>query len=198
MDTLSLMEQVPKADLFVSYTPEGSESLFLGMMSDEQQLLLQRGDDFGARLYNALADLLGRGYQSAAIMDSDSPTLPVEYLQRAFSELALPGDRVVLGPAVDGGYYLIGIKQPHRRLFEGIVWSTSTVLAETLARAEEIGVPVSLLPEWFDVDDTPDFMRLCEELRSQPAASANGKVAPNTRRFINSRSVRGVHQGSRA
>jgi rSAM/selenodomain-associated transferase 1 len=182
-DTLSLMECVPGTDLIISYTPEGAESYFEPALSNGHRLLLQRGEAFGDRLYHALEDLLAEGFASAAIMDADSPTLPACYLARAFEELARPGDRVVLGPAADGGYYLIGIKRPHRRLFERITWSTERVLAETIERAGEIGLEVSLLPEWYDVDSEAEF----ERLRREIVESAPGASAPNTRRFIMSR-----------
>ncbi|MGI8565841.1 MAG: TIGR04282 family arsenosugar biosynthesis glycosyltransferase, partial [Pyrinomonadaceae bacterium] len=71
--------------------------------------------------------------------------------------------RVVLGPCDDGGYYLIGLKQQHSQLFTGIEWSTEKVLSQTLARAEEIGVGVELLPAWYDVDDARALRRLRDE-----------------------------------
>jgi rSAM/selenodomain-associated transferase 1 len=182
-DTLSLMESIPDTDIIVSYTPEGAESYFDSVLYNGHRLLLQRGESFGDRLYYVLEDLLREGFTSAAIMDADSPTLPASYLAQAFEELARPGDRVVLGPASDGGYYLIGIKRPHRRLFERITWSSERVLAETIERAREIGLEVTLLPEWYDVDSEAELERLKREIiESAPSLSA-----ANTRRFILSR-----------
>src|SRR5262249_40111558 len=142
-----------------------------------------------------LEDLLSDGYESAAIMNSDSPTLPPEYLKQTFDLLAQPGDRVVLGPADDGGYYLIGLKHPHRPLFDGVTWSTNLVLNQTLERARQIGLDVALLPEWYDVDGASDFERLVRELGivdstgtgptgdTQRNLDGNG-IAPFTRSFI--------------
>jgi rSAM/selenodomain-associated transferase 1 len=175
-DTIAITEQVPDIDVFVSFTPEGTENLF-DRISNGHRLIPQRGLRFGDKLYNALDDLLRDGYESAAIMDSDSPTLPAAYLTRAFEELARPGDRVVLGPTTDGGYYIIGIKRPHRALFEGIAWSTERVLKQTMDRARELDLEVALLPEWYDIDTIPDLERLCGEIR-------NGSSASNTRDFI--------------
>src|SRR5260370_902578 len=149
-DTIALMETVPATDVVISYTPAGAERFFDGIISGRHRLLPQRGQDLGERLYFALEDLLADGYESAAIMNSDSPTLPPEYLQQAFELLAAPGDRVVLGPATDGGYYLIGMKRPHRRLFQQITWSSHQVMAESIERAGEIGLEVALLPAWYD------------------------------------------------
>ncbi|HJQ71494.1 MAG TPA: TIGR04282 family arsenosugar biosynthesis glycosyltransferase [Blastocatellia bacterium] len=183
-DTLALVESVPAADPIISYTPIGSEHFFDGIVSNGARLLPQRGASFGDKLFHALADLLDEGYSSAAIMDADSPTLPREYLVKAFEELRREGDRVVLGPAADGGYYLIGVKQPHRHLFDRITWSTELVLGETVERAREIGLEVVLLPEWYDVDSVDELRRLRRELTEDGHDPA---WAENTRRFMLSR-----------
>src|SRR5215472_10306825 len=134
-DTIALMETVPAADVVISYTPEGAERFFDGIISGRHRLLPQRGRDLGERLCLALEDLLAEGYDSAAIMNSDSPTLPHAYVEQTFDLLAAPGDRVVLGPTIDGGYYLIGLKRSHHRLFQDISWSSERVLAESMERA---------------------------------------------------------------
>ena len=94
----------------------------------------------------------------------DSPTLPNPFLVDAVRRLAQPGDRVVLGPADDGGYYLIGLKHAHVRLFEEITWSTDQVLRQTIERARELELETTLLPAWYDVDDGATLGRLCGEL----------------------------------
>jgi hypothetical protein len=82
----------------------------------------------------------------------------------AATALAAPGDRIVLGPSTDGGYYLIGLKRPHRRLFEDIDWSTERVAAQTLKRARELDLAVLQLPSWYDVDDAQTLRLLLGEL----------------------------------
>ncbi|HLL75928.1 MAG TPA: TIGR04282 family arsenosugar biosynthesis glycosyltransferase [Pyrinomonadaceae bacterium] len=146
------------------YTPVGAESAFAGLLPEGFSLLAQRGDGFGERLFNAADDLLRLGFDSLCLIDSDSPTLPTRALAAAVEELSRPGDRVVLGTADDGGYYLIGLKHAHRRLFEQIDWSTERVLKQTVERACEINLDVALLPAWYDVDDAATLARLCEEL----------------------------------
>ena len=148
----------------VVYTPVGAESAFDGLLPDRFGLLAQRGESLGDRLCNATDDLLKQGYASVCLINSDSPTLPGALLERAIKTLSEASDRVVLGAADDGGYYLIGLKQAHRNLFDRIAWSTAAVLAHTIERAEEIGIPVELLPNWYDVDDEASLNRLCEEL----------------------------------
>jgi rSAM/selenodomain-associated transferase 1 len=210
-DTIALMETVPATDVVISYTPEGAERFFDGIISGRHRLLPQRGGDLGERLCFALEDLLAEGYDSAAIMDSDSPTLPHAYLEQTFDLLAAPGDRVVLGPATDGGYYLIGLNRPHRRLFQDISWSSGRVLDESIERAREIGLEVALLPEWYDVDQAADFDRLMLELRpgnsnggdpanaraAESGAHRDGNgLAANTRAFISAFNLSG-HPGAK-
>ena len=86
----------------------------------------------------------------------------VQFHAKRLTELAKRGDRIVLGPSDDGGYYLIGLKKMHRRLFEEIDWSTERVLEQTMRRAQEINMPVHLLPAGFDVDDRATLHRLMQ------------------------------------
>ena len=101
--------------------------------------------------------------------------------------LAAPGDRAVIGPAEDGGYYLLALKAPHRRLFEEIDWSTERVFAQTLARAAEIGLPVERLPAWYDVDDLAGLRRLHHDLfasRAQEDPDLAPSAPEHTRRRL--------------
>src|SRR5918996_1669352 len=169
----------------VVYTPAGAESAFAGVLPVGFELLVQRGSSLGERLCNATDDLLKQGYGAVCLINSDSPTLPKSILIRAIESLTAEGDRVVLGAAEDGGYYLIGLKQAHRNLFNGIAWSTSDVLAHTRQRAAEIDLPVEMLPPWYDIDDAETLDRLCQELFLTP--SLNGAYpAPHTRAFLES------------
>jgi rSAM/selenodomain-associated transferase 1 len=169
------------------YTPPGSEALLARLLPPGFRLVCQRGDGLGHRLRSAAADALGADYAAVCLIDADSPTLPAEALVQAMEALARPGDRLVLGPADDGGYYLIGLKAPHPALFEDIDWSTGRVLAQTLARAEAIGLETVLLPPWYDVDDAEALRRLCDELFPRGAGAAprrRGYPAPETRRYL--------------
>jgi len=166
----------------VVYTPLGSEAAFQGVLPEGFDLLVQRGNSLGERLCNATDDLLKQGYSAVCLINSDSPTLPASILVRAVHSLARDGDRVVLGAAEDGGYYLIGLKHAHRNLFNEIAWSTSDVLARTKQRAAEIDLPVELLPTWYDVDDAETLSRLCDELFFNPLNEAC--PAPYTRAFL--------------
>jgi uncharacterized protein len=121
--------------------------------------LRQEGEDLGERLYTALAGA-AREARVVAALGSDHPTLPVELVEQAFAAVEA-GARVVLGPAEDGGYYLVALAAPvPRRLFEGIDWSTGRVLAQTLERCRELSIVPELLPEAADVDTPEDLDRL--------------------------------------
>lgn len=163
------------------YTPIGTELAYADILPSNFSLLPQRGDQFGERLYFAALDLLKCGFQSVCLIDSDSPTVPAENFAQAVKLLQQPGDRTVLGPCDDGGYYLIGLKKAQRELFERIDWSTERVLVQTRQRAREIGLEVKLLPAGYDVDDEASLRRLCKELLADTALA---DIAPHTRKFL--------------
>lgn len=123
----------------------------------------QEGEGLGDRLFNTLAAAAAEA-PSVAALGSDHPTLPLAVVHDAFERLERfeKGADVVLGPATDGGYYLIGLRAAAvvPRLFDGIAWSTDRVLPETLARCAELGFRVDLLPEASDVDTPDDLRRL--------------------------------------
>jgi len=125
------------------------------------------GADIGECLDRALGRLLAAGHSRVIALNSDGPTLPVAYLQQAIARL--DSADVVLGPSADGGYYLIGLKQPQPELFRDIEWSTERVTAQTLAKAKSLGLAVALLPPWYDVDTGADLDRLHRELATLPA-----------------------------
>ena len=180
---VALVTATGRADGLVVYTPVGAEAAFDGLLPAGFKLLAQRGESLGDRLCNATDDLLQDGYGSVCLINSDSPTLPRAVLDRAIDSLANGGDRVVLGAAEDGGYYLIGLKQAHRNLFNRIAWSTADVLAHTVERAGEIGLDVEMLPRWYDVDDAETLDRLCEELFA-PQRRDGAYTAHHTRSFL--------------
>lgn len=175
-DTLDLARAVPNVTRFIAYAPIGAEKYFTRLAPD-YALVPQIGDDLGERLDNALTQCLRDGFGRAVIMDSDSPTLPTRYVADAFD--ALNDADVVLGPCDDGGYYLIGLKQPQPHLLREVKMSTPNVLRDTLAIARELNLRVALTERWFDVDTTTELEHLREELRS----SKNG-TAPHTRKFL--------------
>jgi uncharacterized protein len=185
-DTTENIQQVTQASNsagVVAYTPVGDEAAFEGLLPPGFQLLGQQGEGFGERLLYACEDLFACGFSAVCLIDSDSPTMPQDALLQAVERLARAGDRMVLGGCEDGGYYLIGIKRLHHRLFEHIDWSTDRVFAQTLERAGEIGLQVELLPTWYDVDDAATLERLQRELAAPNAAAYDAK---HTRVYVQS------------
>ncbi len=178
---------------YVAYGPAGAERFFRDHVSDQVTLVECSLPDFGECLFHAISTMLGRGHFAACVVNADSPTLPTGYLIEAARHLALPGDRAVLGPSTDGGYYFLGLKAPHRRLFEEISWSTPSVAAQTRRRATELGLELISLKPWYDVDDGPSLRQLRAEL-AQPSpppigesagCAAPGYAAPHTRAALN-------------
>lgn len=138
----------------------------------------QHGAGLGKRLFAALSRL-ARRHRFVAAVGSDHPSLPLAHVHRAFDRLAA-GVSLALGPASDGGYYLIGLRAEalDRRIFEDIPWSTDGVLAATLERCRDLGLVPELLPEAADVDTPADLAALAEVLREQP------DLCPRTRALL--------------
>jgi rSAM/selenodomain-associated transferase 1 len=177
----------------VCYTPIGDEEAFDGLLPPDFGLISQRGDGFGERLHCAAEDILSCGFTAVCLIDSDSPTVPETVLQEAVAALAAPGERVVLGPSHDGGYYLIGLKALEPRVFECITWSTPSVYTETVERVREASLELQQLPIWYDVDDATSLATLQAELlhgQHPPFARTAGYSAPRTRDFLAERAAR--------
>jgi rSAM/selenodomain-associated transferase 1 len=188
-DNLAAAARFASVNGFLAYAPARSRAFFEGILPHDIQLIETTEPDLGACLFHAASYLLAAGYGSACLVNSDSPTLPVAYLVTAATLLAAPGDRVVIGPAADGGYYLLGLKRAHRGLFEGVAWSTEHVFRETLERADALGVAVVVLPTWYDVDDADALALLIPQLSGEPAPEHLGAVpsaAQHTRRYLQS------------
>src|SRR5262249_31692949 len=183
-DTLEVAESVPGIDIVVSYWPLTAKAQIRQVLGDRHRMVAQRGRDLGERIRYLLEDLLGGGYHAACVLGSDSPNLPGEYLEAAFEALDRSGDRVALGPASDGGYYLIGAKTSHPALFKGIGWSGPLVFEQTIQRARELQIEVSLLPEWYDVDTVDDLERLMSDLNLAGSTPELHPGARNTRQYL--------------
>lgn len=165
---------------FVAYAPAGAEARFDGLLAPGTGFVLADGagcdaagvEGFGRCLLHATQALLARGYGAACLLNADSPTLPTALLVQAASQLLAPGRCAVLGPADDGGYWLLGMQSAEPALYARIPWSTNAVAAATAQRAAEIGLPLHRLATWFDVDDRASLARLLRELL-EPAGQPN-------------------------
>jgi rSAM/selenodomain-associated transferase 1 len=178
LDKIDQVRALGTASPAIAYTPAEARALF-EELAPGFVLVSQRGADLGDRLASSLGELLDKGHPGALAIDSDTPTLPLGFLRQALDLVATPEIDVVLGPTEDGGYYLIGLRTVHRELFEGMAWSTSQVLAETIRRADRKGLRVACLPPWYDIDTADDLARLEATL-----AASDGDAPRHTRRFL--------------
>jgi rSAM/selenodomain-associated transferase 1 len=169
---------------YVAYSPAGSKAFFRAQLPASVGLIESCRPNFGACLLHAIEALFACGHESACVLNSDSPTLPTERLVQAAACLREPGDRAVLGLSDDGGFYLLGLKRAHARLFDAIDWSTERTARQVLLRAAELALEVKFLEPWYDIDDAAALRRLCAELAlgdSSPPSNAAGYAAPCTR-----------------
>jgi rSAM/selenodomain-associated transferase 1 len=141
----------------IHYTPRGSRTEMVSWLGSRPHYRLQRGVDLGARLIAAIAQAFRRGAVRVIAVGADCPDLDAACLRTAVARLDAAD--VVLGPARDGGYYLIGLRGPLPAVFEAISWGTPEVLQQTLARVRAIGAKIALLDEKEDIDDGPSFRR---------------------------------------
>lgn len=170
---LDILAGVGKGDwqLRVYFDPPEKENRIRERFGEDRQYRPQCGMDLGEKMKNAFDDCFAEGFQSAVLIGSDFPDLPQKIIEDAFMMLANAGDAVI-GPAADGGYYLIGLK-PSTFLpdvFSGISWSTESVYSETLQVLRAQGLRVEILSGWHDVDNGEDLIRLVERNRSTPFA----------------------------
>jgi rSAM/selenodomain-associated transferase 1 len=176
-DTIRLAAGVEGVELAVALTPPGATERFGSWTPPGTLLLPVSGADIGECLDRVLTSLLAAGHAGAMALNSDGPTLPAAHLRQALASMEEAD--VVLGPGEDGGYYLVGLREPHPELFYDIDWSTDRVLPQTLDRARTMGLKVSLLPPWYDVDTASDLERLRAEVATLPP-----DAVPHTRRFL--------------
>jgi len=163
LDTVDLAMRMGRCRAIIVYTPREASQVLRDIVKKPIELVPQSSGDLGSRMSDAFKDLFSWGYDSAVMIGADSPTLPLSRLRAAFA--ALERRPVVLGPSLDGGYYLIGLRAPQPELFEGIAWSTNQVLSQTTERINQLGLEVQCLEPWYDVDTVEDLNLLVSHLR---------------------------------
>jgi len=164
-------------DLFVFYTPEGELDVLEQMLPDAETFLPQTGADLGQRMHNAFSKVLGIGYERCLLIGSDLPLLTAQAVDEAFS--LLDNTDVVLSPTEDGGYYLIGLKEPCEELFKVEEYGVSTVFEKTMSAAIKAGRTCAVGTATMDVDDPRDLRALRERL-----ATSSLDVAVEARRVL--------------
>lgn len=160
------------ADRVIAYAPDHEHVFFAQLAEDRYRVTPQDDGDLGRRLERFVAEQQRLGARRIVVVGSDSPTMPVPIVTQAFAELERVD--VVLGPAMDGGYYLLGCAGRMPPIFDGISWGGPDVLAQTVARLSEPAWRLALLPPWYDVDTLADWRML----RGHLAASRRCGIDP--------------------
>lgn len=168
-DVLEETACIPEMECALAYDPAGAGKFFQDLAPGVRRFP-QEGRDLGERQARAFAWGAATGFQNVLIRGSDTPDLPGATLLQAMRRLASGPARVVLGPTPDGGYYLVGLRDPQPQLFAGISWSSDTVLADTLSRARELSLGVHLLRYWQDIDNYADLMAFLKRPHPSPRA----------------------------
>ncbi len=154
LDSLHLIQAL-NANKAMACSPDTTHPFFHHCEKEHAiPLIPQEGKDLGERMKNAFSWAFSNHFHKVVIIGSDSPTLPRAFIRKAFQ--ALEARSIVLGPSLDGGYYLIGASAPLPDLFSKIPWGTASVLTQTLMRLNEMKIPTSLLPFWYDIDRPDD------------------------------------------
>ena len=179
LDTLANVQARDDCTTIIAIDAAESADYFTTIASSAPQLE-QIGDALGDRLNTVLTAGLSEGYAAVFALSSDSPDLPASHLDDAFAALDRDDVDVVVGPTEDGGYYLIGWKQPWATMVTDVKMSTPDVLADTLAIASGLGAKVHLAPRWYDIDDPVDLDRLRTASTATRAPQSLAYLTENT------------------
>lgn len=173
LDDLTLEFRSVGERRILGFWPAESANYFEPFARFGYDLWPQPEGDLGARLNAFFGEALQSHNDKAVLIGSDSPTIPMEYVELAFSRLE--ESDCVLGPATDGGYYLIGLRRSAPQLFENIIWSGSSVLSQTVRKIATTDLSLALLPPWYDIDDVDDLWMLAGHIR---AMTRSGQTHP--------------------
>jgi rSAM/selenodomain-associated transferase 1 len=174
------------AQRFVAMGSDSAEAYFEAAAGGRYQLISQGQGDLGERMARFIKHHLSLGAGEVVIVGTDSPTVPVSYVEQAFAELE--HRQVVIGPATDGGYYLLGCARQLPPIFDGITWSSPSVLAQTMDRLQSAACQPALLPPWYDVDTLADWQMLAGHVAALRLAGVDPGV-PRTEKLLQERSL---------
>lgn len=169
-------------DIYLTYTPEGSFNIMEDLIPSYIRCFPQRGKNLGEKMYNAFRDVLDMGYEKVTLMGSDIPDIQPNEIISSFENL--DNSDLILGPTHDGGYYYIGMKRPHRELFDNkLKWGNKSVLEGTVDIANALGLEVNLINKHRDIDTKEDIFDFIKRYNNGEFKS---KIVPkSTVEFIN-------------
>lgn len=179
-DTLALAERIACELKILAYDSRGKSPGYLKKIAPRYTFYKQKGDSLGERMHNAFKFAKDAGASKMVIIGSDAPIVPASSIKKAFGVLARAD--LVVGPSLDGGYYLVGLKSPCAGLFKGIIWSSPTVFKDTIKKAQKLKKRAALLGKRYDIDEVRDLFRLKKDLSKLKDRSA----ARWTKKFMNS------------
>ena len=187
------LSQVPYEPI-LAYSPANEATLdaFNQIIPDSRWALVpQSAGNLGNRIQFFFQSQFDSGAKAVALIGSDSPNLPLEYLEAAME--ALQTQELVLGPSADGGYYLIGMSGRVAPILDDIPWSTSQVWETTMAHVRELNVEHAILPTWYDVDEFDDLQRLFSDLRGlESPDSATKHLISELQRVLGNDSIQSL------
>ncbi|MDR4506094.1 MAG: TIGR04282 family arsenosugar biosynthesis glycosyltransferase [Candidatus Scalindua sp.] len=183
VDIVNNLKKLKGQDLTIAYAPVSgdADAVFHELVGESIPLFPQKGDTLGERLKNAFQDSFCKEIKRIVIIGADSPTLPISYIKQAFH--ALRDTPVVIGPAYDGGYYLIGLSGFTGEIFDGIEWGSPQVFSQTIERIKELNQQLHLLPPWYDIDTPSDLSFLRSHLVAMKL-SGSREIPHNTAQFL--------------
>lgn len=164
---LAMVYEKVEADLYVAYTEDPAWEMLKEIFPYAFDFFPQAGADLGEKMYHALKVVLELGYDAVILTGADLPRLTAAHLESAFAALEIAD--VVFGPTSDGGYYLVGMKQPCKAVFENQQYGGATVLENTVAAANGAGLAVALATDCDDVDTPEDLRNFVQELSLETA-----------------------------
>jgi rSAM/selenodomain-associated transferase 1 len=171
LDIITMLEEL-RMPFQICYFPDDAEKRFIAWLGNHYRYMPQQGKNLGERMQNSFVQAFLKGFHQVIIMGSDSPDLPRTFIEEAFSSLKTMDS--VIGPACDGGYYLLGFKKKTflPRVFEKIPWSSSSVFQESLRVLQAAGHKTFLLPRWHDIDTLGDLKNLIRRGRQSPFSNS--------------------------
>jgi rSAM/selenodomain-associated transferase 1 len=162
MDAMELAYCVQDCDILLAFSPDDEVESFPIADMDIIECIPQGRGNLGDRMERVFEKSFSSGYSKVILIGTDMPTLPFKNIQDAFT--LLDEHTVVVGPSLDGGYYMLGMRSLIREIFEGIDWGTGEVLQQTTERLKKKGVQYKYLPTWYDVDTASDLNFLIAHL----------------------------------
>jgi len=170
-------------NLIIAFSPIEMKNLLIDILQTEPILVEQKGENLGERMFHAFEFAFLHDSDAVVMIGTDSPTVPAEFIKRAFAFLETKAD-AVLGKTKDGGFYLIGLRKLERAIFKNVEWSSPKTFEQTRHNIENLNLSLSEISNWYDVDTPEDLKRLKKELMGNP------QLAPKTAEFLNSALLR--------